>query len=142
MRLGNVPCGLKGSLVEMQSDMHRHLHFVERPLELKISRCVVNGVTRKNQQDLNLAALHVCREFAKRLQLVNGVQLERVCVEDGFPDVSQGGVHGVRKHVNIRRLMLAGNNEARTLVRIEIARNRRKPGGVGTACAPWGSTNP
>ena len=65
--------------------------------EIEIMRSVVDGVAAENDQQVNLAALHVGDEFLEGLCLVDRIGVDWVGVKDGLADVAELSIDRVGK---------------------------------------------
>ena len=103
--------------------MRAEFDFLEGIQEVEICRRVVNRVAAQHQQRLHRAGIHILYEFGERSELVHGIRLHRVRVNHGLSGIPQRLVERMCHRVDARRLMLAGDHDAGTAIRVKILHN-------------------
>ena len=92
--------------------------------KLQVGGGRVNRIAAQYQQRANLICVDVAEQGAQRLHLVAGVRQSRFEVLDGAANVAQRIVQRVRQGVHDRWLILAGDDERRTVMRLQIGDQR------------------
>ena len=65
MRLRNVPVALGGSLVIIESQVDAQGNLLKSLRELQIGRCIKNRIAAEDQQDIDIAGVHVLDQRAQ-----------------------------------------------------------------------------
>ena len=148
MRFGNMPMAERRGLVVVQTEMHAKLYLAQRVGELEIGRRGVHGIAADDQQHVDLAGVHVGDEIPERGDLIDRLRFDRLRVDDGRARVAERGVHRVRENVDLRRLAVAGDDQARAAMRVQIFRDGvdpflcGSPKGLRYACHPRSAPRP
>ena len=87
---------------------------------MQIGRRGVDRVAADDDEQVDLAGVHVGDEIAQRVELIDRLGLDRSRVDDGLADVAERLVHRVRERVDRRRLTVAGDDEAAPAMRLQI----------------------
>ncbi len=88
--------------------------------EVDIGRRGVHRITAKNQQEVDLAAAHILDKLSQRLEMIDRIELDRIGVGDRVADIAERLIDLVREDVHARRLLVARDHDARSLVAEEI----------------------
>ena len=114
-------------LVVVQAEVDAELHLAHRVGERQIGRRGVDRIAADDDEQIDLAGVHVGDEIAQRRELIDRLGFDRVGVDDRLADVAERLVHRVRERVDDRRLAVAGDDEARSAVRLQILGDRGDP---------------
>ena len=80
-------------------------------------------IAAEDQQQVHRARVQVLDQILQRGELIDRIGFDRVGVEHRFPDIAERRVHHVRQRMHDRRLVVAGDHQARALVALQVARH-------------------
>ena len=86
---------------------------------------IVNRIAAHDEQQINLARIHVADQLFQRGRLILRLGLNRIGIDHGVAGRPQRLIHRMRQSVHGRRLIVAGNHDRRALVRLKIFHHRR-----------------
>ena len=95
----------------------RNLTALQYVGEVQVSGSIVDRISAEDDQQIDLACLHVGDKIFKRLGLVDWVGVDRIAVEDGLADVAEFVVQRMRERMYERRRLTAHQHNARASVR-------------------------
>ena len=128
----DVPVAEPGGLVVVEAQMNSQLGLLgcQQPGEIEVGRRVKGRVASQDQQRLDGAGLDISGQIAERADLVG-----RACVGsreelNRFTDVAQGVIDQVGERMNLGRLGFAGDDQALTPVRLQVACQCLDPAGM------------
>src|SRR5262249_14747285 len=124
MRLRNVPVAQTRRLVVVSTEVHAERDLLQLVGEREIRRGVEDRVRAEDDEELDLALLHVGRERPDRRDRIRGPIEGRLAEEHGLAEVVERGVRGVRQGMDARGLEVAGDDDASPRRSLEIARDR------------------
>ena len=106
--------------------MHSHgnicaLEHIGKP---QVGRRIISRISTHDEQHVHFAGTHVGHEILDRVGLIDGVGIDWIGVDDRLTDIAERLINGMGQSVYRGRLMIARNNNARTMPRREIRRNR------------------
>ena len=104
--------------------MRAERHLGHGVLEVEVRRRVVNGIAAEHDQRLDCAGVHVGDELAQGLELVHRRHFQRIGDGDGRADVAELLVEGHGQRVHGRRLVVAGNDDRRAAIRLQVFQDR------------------
>ena len=122
VRFVDVPVAKLCRLVIVQTEMDakRDVGIFERIGKTQIGRRVISRIAAENRQQIHFPCPHVARQIAQRLGLVDGIGIDGVGVNDGLADVAERRIHRVRERMHNGRLMIAGNDDRRAPVTLQV----------------------
>ena len=88
--------------------------------EVEVSGGIVCRVAAEDNQQIDLAAVHVGDEIFDGFGLIDRVRIGWVRVENGLADVAKLGIDYVHERMHHRWLMVADDYQGLTLMEIEI----------------------
>ena len=135
----DVPVAHPRGLVVVEAPVDPERDLAHRPGELEVGRRVVSGVSPDDDEGRHAARRHVRHELGQRLARgALGRRSRGLDVPDGLAGVAERLVDRVRERVDLRRLGLARDHEARAAVRLQVGGHRfdegigRRGGGDGS----------
>ena len=120
VRFRNLPMTQRRRLIVVQPESNAQLHFVERRREVEVGRGREHRVARHDDQQVDLAGVHVGDEVTNRCELIDRFGLNRLRMENRGADVAECLIDRVRERVDLGRLMIAGEDDAPAAMRLEI----------------------
>ena len=145
MRFIHMPVAVLRSLVLIKPvmDAERDVGALQRVGETEISGRVVDRVPAHDHQQIHFARAHVGHKIAQGFGLIHGVGVDRVGVDDGLADVPECAFMRVRESMNRGRLVIAGDDDAGSLVPRKISGNCATTSGLSRASAVqhWRDSN-
>ena len=107
--------------------MNAEQRLVQSLGEPEIGRRGVHRVAADDDEDVDLAGVHVGDEIPKRVELIGRFRFDRLRVDDRLADVAKRLVDAVRQGVDGGRLAVAGDDEAAAAMRLQILSDRVDP---------------
>ena len=107
--------------------MRAQLDLRHRVGETQIDRRGVNRIAADDQQQINLAGVHVGDEVAQGVELIHRLGFDRRRVDDGLADVAKRLIHRVREGVDRGRLPIPGDDEAAPAMGEQVLGNSVDP---------------
>src|SRR5262245_61308943 len=104
MRLWNLPMTQRRRLIIVETEMDAEGYFSERIGNGEIGRRSEHRIAAEDDEGGDRAGVHVRREIAERLTLIDGLCFGRLNVGDRAAAVAERGVHRMRKGMHSGRL--------------------------------------
>ena len=115
---GDVPVAQLRGLVVVRAEVDAEAHLLKARAEVEVGRRVVDGVAADDDEHLDLALVDVGQQLSQRLDVIDGVRVNRLGVHDGLPRVAERGVDRVRERVDDGRRVLARDHDGLAAVRL------------------------
>ncbi len=127
VRLGHVPMAQRRRLIVVLAEVNAERDLVQAVRERNVGGRRVDRVAADDDERGDAPGLHVGDQILERLDLIDGVGLDRIGVDERPADVPEDLVEAVNERVHDGRLPVSGDHEASAAVRVEIFRNRVDP---------------
>ena len=121
----DVPVDVVVSLVAIKTVLNAQRNFVHGVGKAKIDGRIVDRIGAHDEQHVDLAGIHVGDQVLQSRGLIGWLDLDGFGVDDSVAGCAQRCVHRVRKSMNRGRLIVARNDDCRSLVCLQILHHRR-----------------
>src|SRR6202041_1944283 len=110
----DVPLTKLGSFVLIEAEVHTQRNFValQNICESKIGWRIVGWVAAENDQQIDPPYLDGGNQILDRFELVDGIRVDRITVENCLANVALLCVDRMNQSVNQRRLVIPGDEQA------------------------------
>ena len=120
MRGIDMPMAELARFILIEAVPHPQWNLVHRVGEVQVLRRVVNRIGADDHQQIDIAAVHVIDQFFQSGHLIHWLGFDGIGVDDCVADRSQRLIHGMSQRMNRRRLVLAGNDHGRAMMRFQV----------------------
>ena len=138
MGLRDVPVAQRRGLLVVGAHVDAELHLLELGGEIEIGRRSQHRIALDDDQRVHLAGGHRIHQLAQRGQVIDRFDLDRWRVHHRAADILERLIDRVPQCVDGGRLLGADDHDARSAMRLQVARDGGDPAGMRLGqCVCW-----
>ena len=127
MGSGHVPCGQGGGFIRVLAQVNAEFRLLNQVGKIKVCRSCVGRVSIQDEQCIHGPFVQVLDQVVEGSQLVDRIGFNRVCINHGAANRTQGLINGMRYGMDNGRLAFASNYQAGAPGRQQINRQGFDP---------------